>query len=280
MHTVEPSVPMPDNALIELAAVGYKQQGTEILADVSWTIDAGQHWAILGPNGSGKSTLLKIATGYLWHTSGRVLRRGAELMDLGDFRREIGWNSADILSLIPAGETALETVISGKFAQFGLRYLQCTTPSSEDFQRAARELQRIGCEPLAKKPFRVLSQGERQQVLIARARMAKPTLLVLDEPCAGMDPGVRERFLAWLDRELGDPTFPTVLFATHHVEEIMPRFDQALIMAHGRIHSAGMIDEVVSQRNLEAVYETAISEINQHEGRRWPIWNTAGRQIQ
>ncbi len=261
--------------LFELNSVGYKQQDTNILSNVSWTVEAGQHWAILGPNGSGKSTLLKVATGYLWQTSGRVLRLGEELQNLGEMRREIGWISADILNLIPAGESALETVVSGKFGQFGLRYIQATTPTQEDFQRAAYELQRIACESLANKPFGVLSQGERQQVLIARTRMAEPTLLVLDEPCAGMDPGVRERFLAWLEKQLQDPKFPTVLFATHHIEEVMPGFDHALIMVDGKLQSAGEIEQVVLQQNLETVYKTTILKIEQHGGRRWPIWGTS-----
>jgi iron complex transport system ATP-binding protein len=259
----------------DLDSVGYEQQGVRILSDISWAVDDGQHWVVLGPNGSGKSTLLRIATGYLWHTSGRVRRQGTNLMDLGTFRREIGWNSSDILSLIPDSEIALETVVSGKFAQFGLRYLQCTTPTSEDFERASHELQRIGCEQLTRKRFGVLSQGERQQVLIARTRMARTTLLVLDEPCAGMDPGVRERFLAWLDGQLADPTFPTVLFSSHHVEEVMPGFKHALIMADGRIQSLGNLDDVITKANLESVYKTPIHEIRQHEGRQWPIWKTS-----
>jgi len=270
---------MTDLPLFELNAVGYEQQGTKILVDVSWELHAGQHWALLGPNGSGKSTLLKIATGYLWQTSGRVLRQGVELRDLGVLRRQIGWISADILSVIPFEETGLETVVSGKFAQFGLKYLQSTTPTKQDFERAAHELTRIGCEALAQKCFGVLSQGERQQVLIARTRMAEPTLLVLDEPCAGMDPGVRERFLAWLGQQLGDSKFPTVLFATHHVEEIMPGFDYALILVEGKLHCAGKIQNVLSRQNLEAVYKTPIFEIQQHGGRRWPIWDSSDNPI-
>ena len=259
--------------LFELQDVGYEQRGAKLLNDISWSIFPGQHWVILGPNGSGKSTLLKIATGYLWHTSGKLLRQGAELLDLGSFRREIGWISADIIEQIPNGETALETVVSGKFAQFGLRYIQVSTPTDEDFRSAARELERISCAHLAKKRFWMLSQGERQQVLIARTRMAEPTLLVLDEPCAGMDPGVRERFLHWLTGQLREPSFPTVLFTTHHVEEIVPGFDRAILMREGSMHAAGNTDDVVTQANLEDIFQTPISEMRHFEDRRWPLWS-------
>src|SRR6476660_9829951 len=82
--------------LISIEDVGYRQQGTDILTDIDWRLERGQHWAVLGPNGSGKTTLLKIACGYLWATSGRVLRLGEELIDLTELRRSIGWISSGI----------------------------------------------------------------------------------------------------------------------------------------------------------------------------------------
>src|SRR4051812_15050323 len=166
--------------LISCEQVGYHQQGADILADINWQLDHGRHWSVLGPNGSGKTTLLRIACGYLWPTSGRVLRLGEELVDLGELRRSIGWISLAMIAEIPGSETGLETALSGRLAQVGLKRLPGLEPSMADFQAARGELQRLGCDGLADKSFRVLSQGERQQVLIARACMAKPLLLVLD----------------------------------------------------------------------------------------------------
>ena len=80
--------------IISIKDGGYRQQGTDILIGINWRIETGQHWAVLGPNGSGKTTLLRIACGYLWPTSGRVLRLGEELVDLGELRRSIGWISS------------------------------------------------------------------------------------------------------------------------------------------------------------------------------------------
>lgn len=263
---------MPSPALFELRSAGYAQQGATLIDNVSWTVEPGEHWAILGPNGAGKTTLLKIATGYLWQTSGCVLRQGLELKDLGEFRRQIGWISADIIALIPPEETGLETVVSGKYAQFGLKYLQSTTPTADDFQTAADELTRIGCEDLIEKRFLMLSQGERQQVLVARTQMAEPTLLVLDEPCAGMDPGVRERFLAWLAKQFARPAFPTTLFVTHHIEEITPGTSHALIMVDGGIYAAGPVDDIVTAENLTATFGARVMQVENRAGRRWPIW--------
>ena len=263
---------MQSTPLFELESVGYAQQEIQILSDITWNASPGQHWALLGPNGSGKSTLLKIATGYLWPTSGRVLRMGKELLNLVELRRNMAWISSAFISLIPPEEKAIETVVSGKFAQFGLRYLESTTPTSADFEQAAAELARIKCQDLAHRPFGVLSQGERQQVMIARTRMAGPSLLVLDEPCAGMDPGVRERFLSWLAERLNDESFPTVMMATHHIEEIVPGIGHTLLLNRGKIHRAGTTNEVVIAETIEQVYEVRVDRIEQSGGRQWPIW--------
>jgi iron complex transport system ATP-binding protein len=282
--------------LITCQSVGYRQQGTDILTDINWKIDRGQHWAVLGPNGSGKTTLLRIACGYLWPTSGRVLRLGEELIDLGELRRSIGWISSGMIAEIPRWDTGLETVVSGRFAQIGLKRLPDMEPTSADFADARSELSRLRCESLANKQFGILSQGERQQVLIARARMAKPLLLVLDEPCAGMDPGVRERFLAWLSEMLNDEvrmtndewrtavssirhssfdirhSTPTTVLVTHHIEEIVPGFANTLVLSQGRVHSCGPTDQVVTRETIETVYRTRLNRLETVGGRRWPLW--------
>lgn len=258
--------------LITCQSVGYRQQGVDILLDINWRVDRGQHWAVLGPNGSGKTTLLRIACGYLWPTSGRVLRLGEELLDLGVLRRSIGWISTGMIAEIPVSDTGLETVVSGRLAQIGLKRLPEFGPTPADFADATAELERLGCQSLADKPFGVLSQGERQQVLIGRARMARPLLLVLDEPCAGMDPGVRERFLAWLNERLGRPDSPTVVLVTHHIEEIVPGIPNALILSEGRVHSVGRTHEVITRQTIEAVYGTHLDRIEHCGGRLWPIW--------
>jgi iron complex transport system ATP-binding protein len=260
------------DALISCEQVGYRQQGTDILTGIDWYLESGQHWTVLGPNGSGKTTLLRIACGYLWPTSGRVLRLGRELIDLGELRKSIGWISSGMIAEIPPQDTGLETVVTGRLAQFGLKHLPEYGPTESDFADAAAELSRLGCADLSEKLFGVLSQGERQQVLIARARMAKPMLMVLDEPCAGMDPGVRERFLAWLNSSLAAPDGPTVILVTHHIEDIVPAIQNTLILSAGRIHSAGRTADVVTRETIETVYNTRLARIERSAGRMWPIW--------
>jgi iron complex transport system ATP-binding protein len=258
--------------LISCKNVGYRQQGVDILADINWRIESGQHWAVLGPNGSGKTTLLRLVCGYLWPTNGKVLRLGRELLDLGELRRSIGWISSGMIADIPAHDTGLETVVTGRFAQLGLKHLPSFGPTESDFVDAARELERLGCQSLAQKPFGILSQGERQQVLIARARMAKPMLLVLDEPCAGMDPGVRERFLGWLNERLGDADSPTTILVTHHIEEIVPAIQNTLVLSAGRIYATGRTSDVITRETVESVYNTQLVGIDRAGGRLWPRW--------
>lgn len=276
LQSTEKSLPDPRAAsvseLITCQRVGYRQRGVEILADIDWQIERGQHWAVLGPNGCGKTTLLRIACGYIWPTSGRVLRLEKELLDLGELRRSIGWISSDLAARIPADDTGLETVVTGRLAQVGLRRLPHFGPTDADFADAVAELVHLGCEALADKPFGVLSQGERQQVLVARARMAGPLLLVLDEPCAGMDPGVRERFLAWLDERVTAPDSPAVVLVTHHVEEIVAGIERTLVLRAGRVHRAGPTREVVTRATIDEVYDTQISRLEGSGGRLWPIW--------
>src|SRR3954462_2988599 len=262
--------------LIACERVGYYQQCTEILNDINWQIDQGQHWAVLGPNGSGKTTLLRIACGYLWPTSGRVLRLGEELIDLGELRRSIGWISSAMIADIPRTDSGLETVVSGRFAQLGLKRFPGMEPTDADFADAHDALAKLKCGSLAEKEFGILSQGERQQVLIARARMAQPLLLVLDEPCAGMDPGVRERFLAWLNEALRHAETPTVVLVTHHIEEIVPGFAKTLVLSCGRVYSSGPTDQVVTRETIESVYGTRLARLELVGGRRWPLWGKGG----
>jgi iron complex transport system ATP-binding protein len=118
----------------------------------------------------------------------------------------------------------------------------------------------------------VLSQGERQQVLVARAQMVEPLAIILDEPCAGMDPGVRERFLAWLAVRAADAVTPAIVFVTHHVEEIMPGFDRTLVMQSGRTAAAGATHDVVTAELLERVYGVRVARLEESANRWWPIW--------
>ena len=157
---------------VEVHNVSYAADGKFILDSINWTVAQNEHWAILGPNGSGKTTLLKLIGGYLWPNAGGVIfRKGKKRSYLPGLRRSIGWVTAALASEIPGYEKAIDTVVSGKFAQIGYLGGIWGQASKQDFRSARRYLDQLGSAQLSEQPFGTLSQGEQQKVLIARARM-------------------------------------------------------------------------------------------------------------
>jgi iron complex transport system ATP-binding protein len=266
--------------LFDLDDVGLARDGRAILDGVTWRVEQGDRWAVLGPNGCGKSTLLRLALGRVWPTSGVVCRLGRTLGNLPAFWQRVGWIADTVAGQIPPEEPAADTVLSGTVGQFGLRLLPGLEPTATDCDRAAVELARTGLGHLAKRPFGVLSQGERQRVLVARAIAADPLCLVLDEPCAGMDPGARERFLGWLAGWIGDRPAdrppPAILLVTHHAEEILPAFGHTLLLRDGRVIARGPTATVVTRAAFEALYDTRLERLDSVGGRLWPIWPGCG----
>lgn len=259
--------------LIEVVHANYVAGGTPILTDASWTIQAGQRWAVLGPNGAGKTTLLRIAGGYLWPNAGGTVKRlGEELVDLRVLRKSIGWVANTMTIKVPPREPALDTVVSGAIAQLGLTMHQGCEPTPEQYQRAEAILDRLKLTELQNRPFGVLSQGEQQAVLVARASMAEPMLIVLDEPCVGMDPGTREKFLTLLSNILDEDSDTSIVMVTHHVEEILPQIDNILTVQDGRVAAVGTRKKLLTQDSISQLYSAPVRKLEIANGRVWPIW--------
>lgn len=228
------------------------RDGTRILHGVTWAVAPGEHWVILGSNGSGKTSLLSALTGYLSPTHGEISVLGETYgaSDWRELRLKVGLVSSSIRQMMAEEEPALTTVISGKYAMIDY----WGRVKAADRTEAARILRRVEATYLAERPWRVLSQGERQRVLIGRALMAKPRLLILDEPCAGLDPVAREHFLAFLQRLGGQRGAPALLLVTHHVEEIVPVFTHALLLRAGEVAGAGETKEMLTSARLSTVF--------------------------
>ncbi|MGC4074025.1 MAG: ABC transporter ATP-binding protein [Nibricoccus sp.] len=241
-----------------LAVTGLRVQrgNATLLHDVSWRVERGQHWVILGANGCGKTSLLKALTGYLSTTAGDIELLGERYgeSDWRELRFHIGIVTAAFHPSIPPAEPALETVISGKFAQLDL-----WAPTTKADEKAGRKLLELaGASHLADREWIFLSQGERQRILIARALMAKPRLLILDEPCAGLDPVAREHFLGFIERLAQQKNSPAFVLVTHHVEEITPAFTHALILRSGRVVDDGPLASTLTSENLSTAFNEPV----------------------
>jgi len=227
-----------------------------ILDSVDWRVERGEHWAILGANGSGKTSLLRALTGYLPPTAGeiRVLGETYGRFDWRDLRTRIGLVSSSVHQMMEDGETALKAVVSGRYAQIGY----WGEMRAEDIRAADAILRRVEARQLRARPWRFLSQGERQRVLIGRALMASPKLMILDEPCAGLDPVAREHFLQFLARIARARGAPTMVLVTHHVEEIVPLFSHVLVLKSGRVLDAGPRARVLTSRTLSSAFDAPV----------------------
>ena len=238
--------------ILSVDGLRIERDGTVILNDVNWRVQRGEHWVILGANGSGKTSLLSALTGYLMPTAGEIslLDETYGQSDWRELRKKIGLVSSSVRQMMADEEPALETVASGKYAM--IDFWGRVTRNERD--AAAKLLQQVECEYLADRPWRVLSQGERQRVLVARALMARPHVLILDEPCAGLDPAAREHFLQFLQRLGSRKHSPTLILVTHHVEEIMPVFSRVLILKNGRVLASGKKPAALHSKNLSQAF--------------------------
>ena len=228
-----------------------------VLKDIELSIRRGQHWVLLGPNGSGKSSLLGMLQGLLWPQEGeiRVLGNLFGASDLSELRRVIGWVGNEIEPEFPAWQTVEEIAWSGGVGTIGLRF---DKPSAGDRAHARKLLRAAGIGHLAKRRFAFLSQGQRRMATIVRALMVKPGLLILDEPAAGLDPVAREGFLERLGELMAAPTGPAILYVTHHVEEIIPRFTHVLLLKQGRVVEHGRVEDCLTAKNLGKVFGRSV----------------------
>lgn len=224
-----------------------------ILDDVTLHVPAGRHTVILGRNGSGKSTLVKLMTKQIHPLGGSGVRVfGQEHWDVFELRQRLGIVSSSLQADF-AGDapvTAMETVLSGFFAAHGLwRHHRVT-----DAMRAAATtaLDRVQATHLSSQPITSLSTGEARRVLIARALVNRPEALLLDEPCAGLDPATRRQFLDSLRPLARDGM--TLILVTHHIEEILPEISQVVMMKDGRIAADGPRETLLTDDRLTDLF--------------------------
>lgn len=255
--------------VIEVDNISWDREQKLLLRDVSWKVEKGQHWAILGLNGSGKTTLLNMINGYIWPTKGSVsvFEERFGTVDLRELRKSIGWVSSSLQEKLYMSDKAQSVVLSGKFASIGLY----DEPTKEDEDRALELMEELRCSHLVGRAYHTCSQGEKQKLLIARALMASPRLLILDEPCNGLDFISREQLLSSIEQLARRPDAPNLIFVTHHTEEIVPIFGHCLLMRRGEVFRTGKTKEVLTEPLLSEFFETGIS-VHWHNERAILTW--------
>jgi iron complex transport system ATP-binding protein len=227
----------------------------------------GESWVLIGPNGAGKTSLVSIINGYRWPGEGEVSVLGVRFgeTDLRDLRSRVGFISAYLEGWIAPEEKVVNLIVAGSYGS--TRAWRRLTRAERN--RALSLLRTMGCGELIGKTVNRLSQGERQKVLIARALMSDPKLLVLDEPCEGLDLASRESFLEGLSRlaKLGETA---IVYVTHRVDEIPHGFTHALLLKSGRVLASGKIGSTLTSENLSRCFGLSV-RLQRVEGRYYSI---------
>lgn len=252
--------------VVDIHEVSWKRQGKSILSNINWKVEQREHWAILGLNGSGKTTLLNMINGYIWPTTGTISILGQTFgkTDLRELRKSIGWVSSSLGERIKGSSLVEEIVVSGKFSSIGLY----DSFSETDRKKALDIMEKLGCNQLVGRTYQTCSQGEKQKVLIARGLMGSPKLLILDEPTNGLDFLSREDLLRTVNLLVEQENAPTILFVTHHVEEILPVFSKILLLKEGTVYNRGWTEEIFTSDSLSQFFSIPV-EVEWKRNRAW-----------
>ena len=233
--------------IIEAENISCKMGYRYLLHDITWQVGPGQRWVVFGLNGSGKTTLLSIIAGFQYFTSGSLKLFGQSLSadNILALRQRIGWVSSSFFDKYYSQEGVMDIVLSGSAGTLGLGGV----PTLKERQQAQALLNELHLADKAGHTFDMLSKGERQNVLIARALFGKPDILVLDEPCTGLDVYNREYLFQTLE-DLARYDQMTIIYVTHYVEEIRPLFDRCLLLKNGRAFAQGQTETILCQQTL------------------------------
>ena len=213
---------------LSLTNVSLERQNKKLLNNVTWQVNKGEHWAILGLNGSGKTSLLKLITAEYWTSQGSMEVLGNQFggTDISNIRTKIGIVGSFIAERLSPHMLAEKIVLTGKYKS-SILY---TEYGEKELEEARQMLISIGGEHLLGRIYASLSQGEKQLLLIARSLMESPEILILDEATSGLDLFAREKLLTQIEQITSLPNAPTIIYVTHHAEEITRSFTHVLLL--------------------------------------------------
>ena len=232
--------------IINVNRLNYKVGKKYLLRDINWKIKRGENWIVFGLNGCGKTTLLSIISGYRGYVQGEVFVFGTKEITLKE-RKRIAFVSSSFFDKIYSSEAVLNIVLSGKFATFGVEY----DIDDSDLLRAKELLTEFNVGKFIDARYDALSKGERQNVLLARAMMNNAEVLILDEPCSGLDVKARNEMLHKIELWASNPEL-TVIYVTHHTDEILDVFDHMLLMKNSRVYRQCVTEEMLDVQLFDA----------------------------
>ena len=242
---------------LSLTNVSLERQNKKLLNNVTWQVNKGENWAILGLNGSGKTSLLKLITAEYWTSQGSVEVLGNKFggTDISNMRTKIGIVGSFIAERLSPHMLAEKIVLTGKYKS-SILY---TEYGEKELEEARQMLISIGGEHLLGRIYASLSQGEKQLLLIARSLMESPEILILDEATSGLDLFAREKLLRQIEQITNLPKAPTILYVTHHAEEITRSFTHVLLLKKGNIIAQGPKEQVLTEDILSNFYDQTVS---------------------
>jgi iron complex transport system ATP-binding protein len=246
------------SAIFEFDNVIVRRGEKNILGPITWLVNSDERWVILGPNGAGKTTLLQLCATLIHPTSGQIKILGERLgrVDVFELRTRIGITSSAFVKDFPVDEIVMDVVLTAAYAMLG-RWQE--NYDLWDESRAKALLTALGVRDLGERIFSSLSEGEKKRVQIARALMADPELLLLDEPASSLDLGGREDLLQRLEKLASDPYSPATVIVTHHIEEIPIGTTHALLLKDGEVIAQGSVDRVITSAFMTQAYGLPIS---------------------
>lgn len=263
---------MEKKKIIEVKDLCLRIGNRNLINNINWSVGEGENWLIFGMNGSGKTTLLSVLAGFQSYTYGMLKVLGVEYTsrNLFSLRKRIGFVSNSFFGRIYKNETVLEIVLSGLFGHFGLEY----SLNNEEIRRAKHLLAELNVLDKIDQSFVSLSKGEQQCVLIARALISRPQILLLDEPCTGLDVYAREKMMN-IVQELATSRHVSIVYVTHYLEEVKPYLNRTALLKHGRFIRQGLTEDVLTDTNLSLLMTHEVVLKQCYEGPKYAKISTS-----
>jgi iron complex transport system ATP-binding protein len=244
-------------AIITARGLGCQSGSRFLLKNVNWEIEEKSRWIILGMNGSGKTTLLSMLSGYQDYTHGNIFYRGEDYrtQNILEIRKKMGFISNSYFDRIYQNESVMDLTLAGLSGTLGLEdgYV-----SSSHVRKLKRLLERVGLQDRLDASYSWLSKGERQNILILRALLAQPEVMVLDEPMTGLDVVMKHKMKRFV-KGIADEGQHTILYVTHHFEEISPElFDNCMLMRNGQIYQSGKVEDVINSEVISSFLQKPV----------------------